>query len=152
MSSKQMTFPGGEWEPGRSRFNALYDSYMASARWQENRAPALERANGNCEWCGCKCDTLQVHHLTYERFGNELPKDLVALCPPCHEKADAKRRAAWAQQVVAWQEESEKALDNARFYGWVRAIGAEIRSRAEYESLLERYWEWRAEKEAEGDQ
>ncbi|MGH2369964.1 MAG: hypothetical protein ACRDI2_17430 [Chloroflexota bacterium] len=29
----------------------------------------------------------EVHHLTYERLGDELPEDLAALCAPCHRGA-----------------------------------------------------------------
>ena len=29
----------------------------------------------------------EVHHLSYERVGRELPEDLVALCPGCHRRA-----------------------------------------------------------------
>lgn len=28
---------------------------------------------------------MQVHHITYERFGRELFKDLIVVCDGCHE-------------------------------------------------------------------
>ena len=33
----------------------------------------------------------QVHHLTYERLGEELDSDLQALCKPCHNLAEAEK-------------------------------------------------------------
>jgi hypothetical protein len=32
---------------------------------------------------------VEVHHLTYERLGAELPGDLEAVCAPCHRAAHA---------------------------------------------------------------
>ena len=38
-----------------------------------------------CEVCGnSRPEFLEVHHLTYERIGNELDKDLVSVCSMCH--------------------------------------------------------------------
>jgi 5-methylcytosine-specific restriction endonuclease McrA len=36
-----------------------------------------------CKACGSK-KNLHVHHVTYERFGNELLTDLLGLCYTCH--------------------------------------------------------------------
>jgi 5-methylcytosine-specific restriction endonuclease McrA len=44
----------------------------------------LEKQNFKCERCGDKA--VQVHHLTYERVGYELPGDLMAVCLSCHGK------------------------------------------------------------------
>ena len=54
-----------------------------SSRWQVLRAQAMLRARGICEVCGDRVAT-QVHHVTYERLGNERPNDLLALCSGCH--------------------------------------------------------------------
>lgn len=34
-----------------------------------------------------------MHHLTYDRLGNEQDSDLQALCKPCHKIADQERVA-----------------------------------------------------------
>lgn len=61
-----------------------YQRYLASREWRVRRNGVMERAKGICERCwGTKAT--QVHHVTYERVGNELPEDLLALCGPCHE-------------------------------------------------------------------
>lgn len=61
-----------------------YDTYLQSKRWQEKRKMALARANHKCAACGAT-KRLDVHHLTYERLGNERQEDLMVLCRPCHE-------------------------------------------------------------------
>ena len=60
-----------------------YRRYLRSPRWKEVRANAIKWANGECQFCG-SCENLHVHHKRYERFGNELPDDLLVLCKPCH--------------------------------------------------------------------
>lgn len=60
-----------------------YQQYLRSDGWKLRRQPALDRAGGFCEDCGTR-SSLEVHHLTYKRKGNELPKDLVAVCDRCH--------------------------------------------------------------------
>ena len=42
------------------------------------------------EVCGVK-HRLQVHHLTYERLGNERDEDLKVLCWACHEREHGLR-------------------------------------------------------------
>jgi hypothetical protein len=66
-----------------------YVRYLNSVAWAAKRAEVLDRADGNCEDCGDELEPgeAEVHHLTYERVGRELPEDLVALCPGCHRRA-----------------------------------------------------------------
>lgn len=47
------------------------------------------RAEQECEWCGDHLDNPHVHHIEPRREGgpNE-HKNLIVLCPTCHEKAD----------------------------------------------------------------
>ena len=46
------------------------------------RKQAFEDACGLCVFC--KAEAKEAHHRTYERFGDELPEDLVPLCELCH--------------------------------------------------------------------
>lgn len=62
---------------------ASYNSYMQSAKWSRKRKIAIKRAKGKCSECGTK-KNLQVHHLTYARFGREKQRDLKVLCGDCH--------------------------------------------------------------------
>jgi len=65
-----------------------YHQYLASREWAARRAAALERAGHRCQVCNADrwfAGSLEVHHRTYERLGNEAPGDLVVLCRHCHD-------------------------------------------------------------------
>ena len=66
-----------------------YRRYLRSERWRMLRKQVLRRAGWRCECCG-RCGPLDVHHLTYERFGRESMGDLQALCRDCHDEAHGK--------------------------------------------------------------
>jgi hypothetical protein len=61
-----------------------YAAYINSAPWKAKRRAAILKAGRQCEQCG-NSHRLEVHHLTYERFKNEAPEDLVVLCRECHQ-------------------------------------------------------------------
>jgi len=61
-----------------------YADYLRSPQWQARREWAIAAAGGRCQLCNA-AGALDVHHRTYERLGHELPTDLVAICPACHE-------------------------------------------------------------------
>lgn len=69
-------------EPGSASVTR-YRAYLESAAWQAKRLAALKRAGFVCLQCGSR-DRLEVHHLSYERLGDELPADLTVLCARCH--------------------------------------------------------------------
>lgn len=74
-----------EWR--RKLGGLTYQQYLRTEGWRQRRRPALYRAKGRCEICSQPeylVGKLQVHHLTYERIGEELPSDLEALCDECH--------------------------------------------------------------------
>ena len=60
-----------------------YVAYLQGAAWAIRRGIALELAMGRCAVCNTD-DGLDVHHRTYERFGNESIADLTVLCRTCH--------------------------------------------------------------------
>jgi 5-methylcytosine-specific restriction endonuclease McrA len=92
-----------------STHSQKYVQHLSSDAWKDIRAAALERAGWRCQRCHSR-GPLEVHHLTYERLGNEADSDLQALCGACHEKADREREAATAARQ--WE---------ARINGWARA-------------------------------
>ena len=104
-----------------------YDEYLRSDVWQYKRECALSRAGRKCERCGAKYGVaLEVHHLTYERFGNERMDDLEVLCKRCHEAADLQRTREAAEEAEA---EIAVALDTiettaatAGFNGWAEHV------------------------------
>lgn len=61
-----------------------YDEYLDSTKWRTKRTHIRRRARGWCERCGWQ-RRVDVHHLTYERLGQELPGDLIAVCEECHQ-------------------------------------------------------------------
>lgn len=54
-----------------------------SPQWKEARRKRLSLDNGLCVFC--KSPAEDVHHVTYERVGAELPEDLRSLCKICHD-------------------------------------------------------------------
>jgi 5-methylcytosine-specific restriction endonuclease McrA len=96
---------------GTPEFRQAYCQYINSYAWKKLCAQVRKRARGRCERCE-RCDTLpirlEVHHLTYERFQNELLSDLEALCPTCHTNADQERE-------IKNHEEFEAAGQEARY-------------------------------------
>lgn len=75
---------GGE-EPSKDEKWVDYDSYMQSDEWSKKREERLRLDSYRCRVCGSTSD-LDVHHLTYQRFGNEDINDLVTLCRNCHQE------------------------------------------------------------------
>jgi 5-methylcytosine-specific restriction endonuclease McrA len=71
-----------------------YRRYLRSGHWRRLRARVRSRARDRCERCGAERGrgvVVEVHHLTYERLGQERDGDLQLLCQSCH--ADA--HVAW---------------------------------------------------------
>jgi 5-methylcytosine-specific restriction endonuclease McrA len=58
--------------------------FLASTAWAKIRVDLYTIRGKRCESCG-STRSIQVHHLTYDRYGgNEEPGDLVILCGNCH--------------------------------------------------------------------
>ena len=69
-----------------------YDQFMASVEWWIIRDLKLSIAGYRCEQCNAEGPILDVHHLTYERFGgDERMTDLHVLCRPCHNQAHGRK-------------------------------------------------------------
>ena len=59
-----------------------YHKYINSKRWERRRRRYYGRNPNVCKVCGAK--DIQLHHLTYERLGNERDEDLIPLCRQHH--------------------------------------------------------------------
>lgn len=90
---------------------ARHRAYLRSPAWRAIRKDALRSAGDRCQDCGATCD-LHVHHLTYKRHGQELPRDLRVLCSRCHRR---RHRQGGREDDLT-----------DRFAGWVETL---IRSR-----------------------
>lgn len=75
---------------GRAARRIKYADYLDSPGWKLTRKEALVRAGFKCQSCGVSDIGLEVHHLTYERLGEELETDLMVLCDRCHERAHGR--------------------------------------------------------------
>lgn len=64
-------------------------SYLHSDQWKQVKRKVLKRDGHHCQSCGSSLH-LEVHHVTYDRLGNEDLSDLVTLCNSCHSKLHAK--------------------------------------------------------------
>lgn len=66
----------------------IYRKYIRSREWKIFSDKIKESRGNKCEECGVsrKDSILHAHHLTYERFMNELPEDIQVLCVECHDK------------------------------------------------------------------
>ena len=65
-------------------FQELYATYLQSPEWRQRADAAKARFGNRCALCNAE-GPLQAHHRTYERVGNEIPEDLIALCAGCHD-------------------------------------------------------------------
>ncbi len=69
-----------------------YDKFMASVEWWIIRDAKLSIAGYRCEECNAEGPILDVHHLTYDRFGgDERMTDLQVLCRPCHNRVHGRK-------------------------------------------------------------
>lgn len=64
-----------------------YQKYLRSTHWAKIREIKIKEQNGICEKCHKRItpkSKIAIHHLTYDRIGNELLTDLQCLCADCH--------------------------------------------------------------------
>lgn len=87
--------PNAKRSKGRDVHRAKYEAYIGSPEWFRRREvwDEAERARLGCEelhCAGCKREwTLKrgdLHHITYERLGQESHEDLWAVCRQCHDR------------------------------------------------------------------
>jgi len=62
-----------------------FKQYQKTPEWRSHRNRVLLRAGNKCELCH-KSGRLDVHHRTYDRYGDELLSDLLALCRTWHRR------------------------------------------------------------------
>lgn len=60
--------------------------YREQPEWQVRRVQALTRAGYKCQTRSSRDTTLDVHHNSYQTYGDERPQDFVVLCRSCHQK------------------------------------------------------------------
>jgi hypothetical protein len=82
---------------------ADHAEYLQSPEWQERRRLRLEQDNHRCQarLSGCSNLATQVHHLTYESWGNEPLFELVSVCRSCHEQISSRKGQIQRRSEVA---------------------------------------------------
>jgi 5-methylcytosine-specific restriction endonuclease McrA len=72
-----------------------YLDYIDSPEWREKADRAKKRAGYRCQVCNKPGSetTLDAHHRTYVRFGNEQDDDITVLCRACHDLFENKKKA-----------------------------------------------------------
>ena len=70
-----------------------YEAYPQTDVWRAKSARVLARDRGVCQGC-FELSATQVHHLTYERLGDEPLFDLISVCDECHERIYADKATA----------------------------------------------------------
>ncbi len=73
------------YEARRREWRSRYEQHLRSDKWREICRLVKRRDRGICQEC-LESVGEHVHHLTYERMGDELLSDLVLLCRGCHEE------------------------------------------------------------------
>lgn len=63
-----------------------YNEYLRHPRWQRVREARFEFDEGKCVICkkDLHDQPYQTHHLHYQRLGHERLRDVITLCPHCH--------------------------------------------------------------------
>ena len=61
-----------------------YEEYIQSKEWRAKKRERLVKDNFLCQDCRIPNKALEVHHITYDRLGDEDIFDLVTLCRKCH--------------------------------------------------------------------
>ena len=67
-----------------------YEKFLKSLDWKEQRAEALDRTEGFCEFCGEVA--VNVHHAQYpKKLKENNPHNLIAVCKRCHDLSHGLR-------------------------------------------------------------
>ena len=64
----------------------LYISHLASEKWKQTKLTRLLIDDFKCQQCRIPitAETSHCHHITYQNLGDEGMKDVVSVCPQCH--------------------------------------------------------------------
>lgn len=103
-----------------------YKHYLESPEWRSVRVRHRDIHGERCGLCDTDEGTRHLHHMTYERVGQEELSDLVLLCANCH------------QLVHVLEERGEIGLDFQGLASYQRAVRytAEGKDRMERMSVL----------------
>jgi hypothetical protein len=70
---------------------ASWSDYYKTPKWAKKRNERLKIDGFKCARCGF-ARALEVHHINYERFGDEdVARDLITLCKKCHKDIEEQK-------------------------------------------------------------
>lgn len=110
-----------------------YGDYLRSAHWRRLRAEY--RASDLPQSCICGEWETQLHHITYERVGQERLSDLVPLCPSCHTLVHVLEWRGDGDLTVNQLTDAERAEAGRK---WLAALVEERRAEAAAQQRAER--------------
>ena len=88
-----------------------YDKYLKTDHWRLLRKTIAERDKYTCRLCeGVFKNKFHIHHLTYERIGNELLTDLIFYCETCHNSVHGGKKVAPIIPRKSHEEELRKII------------------------------------------
>ena len=63
-----------------------YVNHLMSEKWKQTKLTRLLIDDFKCKQCNkpITAETSHCHHITYQNLGNEGMKDVVSVCPQCH--------------------------------------------------------------------
>jgi hypothetical protein len=119
---------------------AKNDPVQGSKIYPRTREIVRKRAGGVCEICG-EYKAVHMHHLTYERYGKENPKDLLHICILCHmDQHPDKAQDIFEFELGRSEEAAEYALELVQYEREMDAFDereeARERQREEYYESL----------------
>lgn len=111
-----------------------YHAYLQSPLWKSFRSHTIAARGNKCQDCASRIG-LQVHHESYQYIAEETDEDVRVLCPACHQKADAARRAevrsdvqdrrlnGWATKKYGddWEYYHDREDVQDEFEGWLES-------------------------------
>ena len=64
----------------------FYVSHLMSEKWKQTKLTRLLIDDFKCKQCNkpITAETSNCHHITYQNLGDEGMKDVVSVCPKCH--------------------------------------------------------------------
>ncbi len=89
-----------------------YEEYLQSRHWAIVRLQFAQLFPRICIRCESPVN-LNIHHLTYEHIGRELPWELVYLCERCHKKVhiELNYQRQFYRQFLRQQKRYMRLLD-----------------------------------------
>lgn len=95
-------------------YRQRYEEYLKSDNWALKRKEKALEQNYTCEKCDKKVyKGFHIHHITYERLGNEKLSDLMFLCEDCHINEHCKIKAL--QNNKKTKSKHNKKCDNCYY-------------------------------------